>query len=523
MKMARLVYLLLLCAFSFSSSAQPNYLLSDPIDIPEEGWNRLLQMKNGNTVLFHFENRKSILVKIFDKNGKEIASEKHLCKVIDINALDRSYFDGIFEIGNEAVLFITQAIDNKQTLVRIRFDAATAKLIGEEKVIQSPSFNKKINSFVLREKEVDFYGIVNYSQKSTREAEGKIELNLFSENHKPLRQLPVELIDEKFDYISYAGSNMDKTGSILISIKLSKIIQYPDITEDYLVLFYLPKGFTNFVINRVKLGSGSQNISTYFTYNPFAKKLNVVLTNEVSARVQTGVVKHNVTYIFQSLLTMAEDLSAITHTPIKNIKANQQLNEMTGKTTKYEGEVVLLSTNNLGVTTTISTPRYDIMDSGVNRAKLSAYKGDLAVTQYNDDGQEIWGTMLKKARHYTTAYKNHAEVFYGSSSIYALHGVECVSAKNSFYIFFNDYNQNFDKTEPVPISGFETTNAVFYTINRKRVVTKNYLFGAPVEKEYKQIFTSCSDFNEASSTYTTLLLNKKGERSTVHIAWCQLQ
>lgn len=63
--------------FSLVAQAQTtSFRISDPIDLPIEGWNKTLLMHNGNTILFHFERRKPILVKVFDSTGKEIASSR---------------------------------------------------------------------------------------------------------------------------------------------------------------------------------------------------------------------------------------------------------------------------------------------------------------------------------------------------------------------------------------------------------------------------------------------------------------
>ena len=88
----------------FTNGQEATYTMTEPLDISKAGWNKVLQMKNGNTMLFHFEPRKSILVKVFDKDHKEIATKKHPCDLIDINAFERSIFDGLVEINNEAVM-----------------------------------------------------------------------------------------------------------------------------------------------------------------------------------------------------------------------------------------------------------------------------------------------------------------------------------------------------------------------------------------------------------------------------------
>ena len=78
-------------------------------------------MKNGNTMLFHFEPRKAVVVKVFDTSHKEIASQKHVCKILDINYFYYAIFKGLYDINGEAVLFMEQEHLNKRQLVRGAF------------------------------------------------------------------------------------------------------------------------------------------------------------------------------------------------------------------------------------------------------------------------------------------------------------------------------------------------------------------------------------------------------------------
>src|SRR6185437_446824 len=80
--------------------------VSSPIDLHLDGWNKVLLMRNGNTLLLHLEHNKPLVIKVFSKERKEIASQKYFCDVLDINTLDMASFKGFYDINGEAVLFI---------------------------------------------------------------------------------------------------------------------------------------------------------------------------------------------------------------------------------------------------------------------------------------------------------------------------------------------------------------------------------------------------------------------------------
>ena len=52
------------------------YDLGAPIALKQTGWNKVLCMKNGNTMLFNLDRNMPVTVKVFDSSHKEKASQK---------------------------------------------------------------------------------------------------------------------------------------------------------------------------------------------------------------------------------------------------------------------------------------------------------------------------------------------------------------------------------------------------------------------------------------------------------------
>ena len=74
---------------------QNKYEIGTPMDIPQNtGWNKVLCLKNGNTVLFHFEPQKNILVKVFDSLHKEVGSSADPYRYLDIGHAETTRFRG---------------------------------------------------------------------------------------------------------------------------------------------------------------------------------------------------------------------------------------------------------------------------------------------------------------------------------------------------------------------------------------------------------------------------------------------
>ena len=120
----------LFIAFSAFAQAQTSQI-SKPLDIGLKGWNRVLYMNNGNAMLFHFEPSHTIQVKVFDSARKEKSNKGDKYNVLYSFNTNPPVIKGVFEINGEAVLFIDQEINSKHCLIRLRYDAASGRLIEE--------------------------------------------------------------------------------------------------------------------------------------------------------------------------------------------------------------------------------------------------------------------------------------------------------------------------------------------------------------------------------------------------------
>ena len=110
---------------SFIINSQNNYELSKPFKEPGF-WTKLLIMKNGNTLMFHVSDREGIEVTVYDaKHLSKLPKKLNLSLVIQ----KTQYVDvlGIYEINNQAVLFISQYERPNPTLMRVVVDGTTGE------------------------------------------------------------------------------------------------------------------------------------------------------------------------------------------------------------------------------------------------------------------------------------------------------------------------------------------------------------------------------------------------------------
>ena len=103
--------------------------------------------------------------------------------------------------------------------------------------------------------------------------------------------------------------------------------------------------------------------------------------------------------------------------------------------------------------------------------------------------------------------------------------VNTYSHNRNYYIIFNDDTKNLNNTIKRPgdtVYSFGHANTFCYKLNRKKEVSKNYLFGEPAADEVIGSFIEGADFDEQRGVYATLVRYQKGDDVSLRMAWSHL-
>jgi hypothetical protein len=537
--------------------------MSEPIAINAAGWDKVLLMPNGNTVLFHFEVRKGVIVKVFDKTRKEIASKKHICNVLDINRLELAGWIGAEAIGNEAVIFISQEVENRRTLIRLRINGNTAGLISEEKLVQSPSFQKEIFTKLLREKGSDNYYIV-CNQTNAGYAQKEINVLAYDAKHTRIKDIPLNIDAKGLDDMDLGSASIDGNGNISLAVEITRIIQHPDVLERVMFICLLPKDGTSFQVSKVALPSHFRTFETSLSYNPFSKYYQLLTTFQLDGYKQFGFAIKQVEYNYNELYILNQG-SPLTPVQLPNSKLNTYIQSKLDTGYIFNGRTRFVDMNNFGLSTVI----YDgiLMPKTTNgHFDAKGMKRIIGITQYDEQGNEVNGLALSRAKlksgksPYVFASNNGIT----SKTTYALQEIRdrienepsnrmqgkasqafmvknpflnepnnegqicdiyCMSANKFYYIFYNETSSNFGKTVADisdSLYSSDYTHAVYYKVGKKKETSKEYLLGTPIEGEYKQLLTQSGHFDDKTNLYATVVRHRKGKETQTKIAWVQL-
>ena len=559
-----------------AAAAQDKYEISKPLNLPERGVNKVLCMKNGNTVLLHLDILKPITVKIFDSTHKLTGTKELHTRLLNTSLLQTTSFKGLFEINNEAVLFVEQDHLSKRQLIRIRFNGKSGTLVQEEEVAQSPGIAKHSYFVVLKEKHRNDYAVL-CSTDAPQYQTCDVHVKYFDDLHQLTGDVPVNVDRKPYDYMHIVGAER-LPGGICISVGLSKLRVNGDPTlrvleasaapstvnghavglvengrtattldaaatyDNYLSVYYLPDDKKNILSQTIDV---SPNVFPFYsscTYNPFAGNINLLTLSYRDAIYRYGL-QLLPTAITQNLFyKMDEHTLYPGYTPIENSKATLAKNS-NGTTDAYQGLPIQYLTNENGLSTMVSQSydRYNAIESKGRPYVFETYLGGIAVTQFDDDGRELWGTVLPLSQYYKS-YRHYYQPFQlgkRSQDLALFNDMppqvferQFVSANTythgkDLYVVYNDIDKNFGDNTPGhhadTIYKYDDANACYYKITPKKEVTKHYVFGTPARNECKSSMVEGADFDEQRGVYASVIQYKRGDNTSLKMAWRTLE
>jgi len=530
---------------------EKKYELSQPTNLKLTGVNKVLCMKNGNTMLFHFEPGKPFTVKVFDSLHKETASQKISCHILDLYILKDVIFKGLYDINGEAVLFMQQEHLGRTGLVRLRF-GNQGELIEEQLVRNSRSVNKPTYFYVMNNKEEGNYSIL-FCEDVAPMKECRMDIVKYGKGHEIISDILLELDRKKYDDLQVTGAEALASGTC-VTITLSNLQtnqtashigefdRPPSIYDRYLAVFYIEPNSTTPRLKMAHIGTNVFPLHAYCTYNTVAQTFNILLCSYSDVLYRFGNELRPSVYTSDLLLTMSKDEPGMNFKWITNTDANNYLKDHSPASKPFEGLPVYLSTNRNGLSTSVfeSFYRYDNLESYLHQHLFETYLEHIAITQFDDDGNEIWGVVLPKTQYYKSYehyyYANHLskswqqDRIFGDSppEVYARQFVSLntYNHNSNLYVIYNDVNKNFNNTIDHPgdtVYTFDGTNTFCYKINKQKEITKSYLFGEPGTDEYRASFIEGADFDEQRGVYAALVQYKKGQDISLRMAWSKLE
>ena len=539
--MGRILFVTLCIFFSSFLYAQPHVEKSEVFEVdPFKGWMRTLQLKNGNTFFFQYAGKSGVSVTFFDKSRKMISDKNIKSAKWDYKGFNFTAVSGVYEISNEAVVFLTQLSKQFQVVYRLRFNANTGNLISEEEVGRSPSVyfslfgrvakDGKSSVFVEKDPASDCYAII-YFNSHADELNEQIKVAHYDGSHKLINLAYYASPNKSYKFINYIGAVVDGSKRVFISTYGAESEKGK---EANVYVACLNTGDSIFMNKKLEFSEDFKDTKSVMQFNRNTNTIQM-LTNTL-ARHKTGFKNASIYVSFLSYID-PESLALKGVNVIGNEKVNEYVHHTLGLDMDYTGmpQQMIINPDN---STTVLQEEMTVLTTYSSKGGVSRIEtvlGNIGVTEIASDGTEKYGYAIMKRQLETgtkdALYMEGRNKGIWDNDMYAsmqtrenqYKSFDYIFTEKNHYLLFNDIPQNITKNEDEKkrknTNDISKLNTIYYSLENGKV-NKHYLFGEPTgKKESTALLIEASHYMKSTNTYATLMTERKGRKWTKKIAW----
>jgi hypothetical protein len=522
------ITLLIFLALSYAiANAQFKQIAEGPaFQEPEDGFAKLLQMKNGNTIFIHISIKKGIEVHIYDPSHKETTVTN---LEPSYGKLEHGSVDGIFEINGNAVLMITEIDSRVPVLYRLVIDGKTGNLKDDKKIaelnkitfgqgyaiafgdVHMPAF------YVRKDPLSDNYAVALFNSLES-DRNKRIAIIAYGSDNRELTRAYYASPEEKYKYLNYIDMAVIGSDKVCI-LAYAYNTRSSGGKESELVLANLDKGSTSVNFTELNFSKDLIAYAGITRYSPATKSLIL------SAVVKSNPRESGFTPILAFINPFEKKVDRF-----NEISPSERLNQYSKD--GYTGLPVNLFINDDGTFTVVSEEMTVVSTrSSTGGNSVNTILGDMAIVNYSKTGEPINDYVIRKSHE---LYQQDLGLFYHSyregGAQLLFHGNQYKSfafldGKRKKFILFNDTQRNNDAQESgkiVNILGVSGTDGFYYPLTGSDAVPKrDYIFGKPEgKKDHDLALFAVSDYDKRNNVYATLKLeNEHGKK--VKVVWLQ--
>ena len=513
----------------------PHIEKSEAFDEPDNGYNKVLLMKNGNTFFFHFQRKEGIEINVYNKERKLAFTQEISSDMWDTRKMNRIIVAGLYEINNEAVLFVVETEGRVPTLYRMRFNGTTGAKIKEEEIGSTSkskafAFVQETNSiFIEKDPESDCYAVILFNGYS-KDPDDRIKVIHFDGNHNKLTTGLYDSPDDNFKYLRFISAVVDGDKRVFISTYGAESLRGK---EGRVFISSLKAGDKGFVNKALEFTEDFKDTKSLMAYNRGTNSLQMLTMSFTTASI--GFFGGGTSAKYLSFMSYIDPESL----DLKSVKpvTGQKIMEYSRNTLKspldYKGLPQNMIINKDNSTTILSEElTYKIVRTTTKNGTYTqewTYMGGIATNELNADGSEKSGYWIKKMQKADGIYPplyisartkgRWTSLSTGNNSYFSY---DYINTDNNRYIIFNDNDQNFDKEEDEKkrkvVVKVKKLNTICYSLNGTGI-NKSFLFGEAGDGEGNSLHIDASDFDKSSNTYATIMIEKDGRDRSAKMVW----
>lgn len=530
---------ILSAVFSAATAQVPVVSLSADFNVPDDGWDKLLQLRNGNTCYLNFSRKSGLIVTMYNSKHELTAVDTTAARLWKADDLESSELDGIFEINGQPVIFIQQLVKNLPVLYRLVLDPVSGKLQQEDKLGELPSVQHRSvlvddnlashDFFVEKDPRSDHYAIAAFTGTPIQKNDSlrtRVTVTHYGPQHAVLNKGLFYLADTAYNYFSYINMAVSGDRIYLSTVGFNTKKETGNSVSRVLFSVLSPDSAT-FSHQLLNTGREPGNVSGAVQYLPALDQVRLLLHipgqqtdgNSGSEIFQfsasTGKLRKHANLVFPELDRNAQTNLGYQQ-PFKGTPQRWRTNE--------DGSSVLLLEN---------LSFFKQGNSQVN--KFHTNFGDLGIAMLDSSGRESNTVAISKYQVVTgicepfQLQRRVKSEWVFRNKIAALNtntymSYDFVQIPNASFVLFNDYLQYLEtggaERTRKPLKYPVDANFVCYRFYNGKM-DRLFLFGTPETTKGYACLMGAADYDASSKVYATILISRKGLERKANIAWIQ--
>lgn len=505
---------------------------------PGDGWDKLMQLKNGNTIYLHFAKKEGLLVTVYNAaHERKVADTVHT-QLWNSADLESTEIDGIYEINGQPVVFLQQLVKYNPVLYRLVLDGETGNLVREDKLGELPSVQHRSvfagdnlashDIYVEKDPATGYYAVALFSGAAIQKNDSiheRIQVIHFSPTHEVVNKGWFYLADTSYSYFSYIsmavqGKERVYLGTVGFNVKRKDGDAGPKV-----LLSILSPDSATFAHHPLDYTAGAGNVGGYIQTAPAVAQVRMLLY--LPSRQKEGG-----TGIFMNTFQAATGkLRKHLQLSFPELTRNVQLN--LGYKEKYKGTPQRLLLNEDG-SSTLLLENFSFFKQGNSQVnKLHTNLGDIGIALLDTIGKEN-STMAVSKYQVITGVCEPFQLQRRTKSEWMFRNKIAALNTNTYlsydyipggevsFVLFNDYLQYLDTggQDKVrkPLKFATDANFVCYRFYKGKM-ERLFLFGVPEVTKGYACMMGAADYNAESRTYATVLISRVGLEKKANIAW----
>ena len=512
---------------------------SEEFDEPDYGWNKLLQLKNGNTLFFHSTKKDGIEVAVYNKQRKQIATNTIDSKLWDVEKMRHTKIAGLYEINGEPVLFVIQAEGKVPTLYRMRINGNTGAIVKEDELGHLPktslwqgyamAFGVDASDLIVeKDPNSDCYAVIIFNSFAHNRSE-RIRVIHYDGNHKVLNAAYYESPQGQFKYLKYIGSVVNSNKRVYVAT-----YGYNGNSSDVasrVIVSKLSVGDSNFAHKLLNFSEDFDRTQSVMRYNATTNQIQLLTLSYTQSKRHIMSNKTENYYLLLLSTIDPESLALLHLHQMVGAKINDYGKKNIDKDYEYAGLPQQMIINNDNTVTVLSEEMNQVTKSSGHTTITRTYLGPIGISELSDTGAELRGYAISKKQRAEGTFPN-LYISQRSKGIFMVAhkgnsneflSYDYINSPNGRYVIFNDLPGNSDKDEEddsrKTVSSVTSTNTMCYKLADEKM-EKSYLFGQPEgKKESTFCYIESSDYNKEINTYATMIVERDGKSRSARVAW----